>query len=154
MVFDQIRDPEIPITLRPLKLDSVDSWIIQMIQSFTYETAHSPTLLYFTYITVHSTTLLLLHLYHRQFTYVTWWAAHGYNVYSFTDEAPPPTPLMESVEDTYITLTSAPPSMVMCQETNKILGLSVEGAVMHVLKSLEVKYYDIYSIITGLLNSY
>lgn len=45
---------------------------------------------------------------------------------------------MESEEDTYIILTSAPPSMVVCQETNRILGLSVEGAVMHVLKALEV----------------
>jgi hypothetical protein len=48
---------------------------------------------------------------------------------------------MESVEDTYITLTSAPPSMVVCNETNRILGLSVEGAIMHVLKALEVGYY-------------
>jgi hypothetical protein len=56
------------------------------------------------------------------------------------DEAPPPTPLTESLEDTYITMTSAPPSMVMCQETNKILGLSVEGAIMHVLRALEVGY--------------
>jgi hypothetical protein len=45
------------------------------------------------------------------------------------------------MEDTYITMTSAPPSMVMCQETNKILGLSVEGAIMHVLRALEVGYY-------------
>lgn len=59
----------------------------------------------------------------------------------FADEAPPPTPLTESMEDTYITMTSATPSMVMCQETNKILGLSVEGAIMHVLRALEVGYY-------------
>lgn len=59
----------------------------------------------------------------------------------FPDEVPPPTPLMESMEDTYITLTSAPPSMVVCNETNRILGLSVEGAIMHVLKALEVGYY-------------
>jgi hypothetical protein len=48
---------------------------------------------------------------------------------------------MESVEDTYISLTSAPPSMVVCNETNRILGLSVEGAIMHVLKALEVGHY-------------
>jgi hypothetical protein len=48
---------------------------------------------------------------------------------------------MESEEDTYIMLTSAPPSMVVSQEDNRILGLSVEGAVMHVLKALEVRQH-------------
>lgn len=62
----------------------------------------------------------------------------GSNSCSLPDEAPPPTPLLESVEDNYITLTSAPPNMVVNPTTNQILGLSVEGAVMHVLKSLEV----------------
>ena len=31
----------------------------------------------FTYITAHSTALPLLHIHHRHFTYVTWWAAHA-----------------------------------------------------------------------------
>ncbi|GLG95977.1 Uncharacterized protein GBIM_02820 [Gryllus bimaculatus] len=47
------------------------------------------------------------------------------------DEAPPPTPLLESVEDTYIQLTSAPPAIVTCPRTDLPLGLSVEGAVMY-----------------------
>jgi hypothetical protein len=49
---------------------------------------------------------------------------------------------MESEEDTYIMLTSSPPSMVVCQENNRILGLSVEGAVMHVLRALEVRQHQ------------
>ncbi|XP_047106655.1 uncharacterized protein LOC124775865 [Schistocerca piceifrons] len=53
------------------------------------------------------------------------------------DDLPPPTPLTESVEDAYITATSAPPAIVHCPRTNNVLGLSVEGAVMHVLRTLE-----------------
>lgn len=55
------------------------------------------------------------------------------------EDLPPPTPLTESVEDTYISMTSAPPPIVHCPQTNNVLGLSVEGAVMHVLKTLEVR---------------
>ena len=31
----------------------------------------------FTYVTTHSTAFPLLHLHHRHFTYITWWAAHA-----------------------------------------------------------------------------
>ena len=37
----------------------------------------------FTYVTAHSTTLLLLHLHHRNFTYVTWRAAHVCHTFHF-----------------------------------------------------------------------
>ncbi|XP_049800044.1 uncharacterized protein LOC126235364, partial [Schistocerca nitens] len=53
------------------------------------------------------------------------------------DDLPPPTPLTESVEDAYITATSAPPAIVHCPRTNNVQGLSVEGALMHVLRTLE-----------------
>ncbi|XP_065340527.1 uncharacterized protein LOC135939859 isoform X4 [Cloeon dipterum] len=53
------------------------------------------------------------------------------------EEAPPPTPLLESVEDNYIAQTSSSPSLVTCAETGAVLGLSVEGAVMYVLRALE-----------------
>jgi hypothetical protein len=56
----------------------------------------------------------------------------------FSDEAPPPTPLLESVEDNYISQTSSSPPVVTCGETGAVLGLSVEGAVMHILRALEV----------------
>ncbi|KAF6199507.1 hypothetical protein GE061_007533 [Apolygus lucorum] len=53
------------------------------------------------------------------------------------DDAPPPTPLLESVEDTYIINTSAPPSSVSCADTKDLLGVSVESSVICVLKSIE-----------------
>jgi len=56
----------------------------------------------------------------------------------FSDDAPPPTPLNESIEDTYITQTSAPPNVVVHKDNSRILGMSVEGAVLHVLKAIEV----------------
>lgn len=55
------------------------------------------------------------------------------------EEAPPPTPLTESLEDTYITQTSAPPNIVVDKDSGKILGLSVEGAVLYMLKAFEVR---------------
>ncbi|KAE8752899.1 hypothetical protein FOCC_FOCC000244, partial [Frankliniella occidentalis] len=62
-----------------------------------------------------------------------------FSVYDIlTDDAPPPTPLNESVEDSYITHTSAPPNIVLDKDTGKILGLSVEGAVLYMLKAFEV----------------
>lgn len=57
------------------------------------------------------------------------------------DEAPPPTPLLASVEDKYISQTSYSPPMVTCSNTGAVVALSVEGAVMHILRSLEVNYY-------------
>ncbi|BET01584.1 phospholipase C [Nesidiocoris tenuis] len=53
------------------------------------------------------------------------------------DDAPPPTPLLESVEDTYIINTSAPPSSVSCGLSKSLLGVSVESAVICVLKAIE-----------------
>ncbi|XP_075223466.1 1-phosphatidylinositol 4,5-bisphosphate phosphodiesterase epsilon-1-like isoform X4 [Lycorma delicatula] len=53
------------------------------------------------------------------------------------EEAPPPTPLMESVEDSYITLTSAPQPLVSCKETKTILGITVENAIISILRSIE-----------------
>ncbi|KAL1122757.1 hypothetical protein AAG570_003084 [Ranatra chinensis] len=53
------------------------------------------------------------------------------------DDAPPPTPLLESVEDNYITLTSAPPSFVASAKTKILLGVSVESAVFSILKAIE-----------------
>ncbi|XP_069678763.1 uncharacterized protein [Periplaneta americana] len=95
------------------------------------------------YYTNHSTKYARFVKHHAARTLVYLGLQHRVNlrfsVYDILqDEAPPPTPLLESMEDTYITLTSAPPSMVVCHDTNRILGLSVEGAVMHVLKALEM----------------
>lgn len=61
------------------------------------------------------------------------------------EDAPPPTPLMESVEDNYITNTSAPPSSVVCGQSKALLGISVESAVISVLKAIEVKQFCWYS---------
>lgn len=55
------------------------------------------------------------------------------------DDAPPPTPLLESIEDTYIINTSAPPNSVSCIHSKTLLGVSVESAVISVLKALEVR---------------
>ncbi|XP_073996296.1 uncharacterized protein isoform X2 [Rhodnius prolixus] len=61
-----------------------------------------------------------------------------FSVYDILQEdAPPPTPLMESVEDNYITNTSAPPSSVVCGQSKALLGISVESAVISVLKAIE-----------------
>ena len=68
--------------------------ILQPFLHFTYVTAHSPThsvalptsqlilqpFHCFTYATAHSSTLLSLLLRHRLFTYVTWRAAHDFNI--------------------------------------------------------------------------
>lgn len=55
-----------------------------------------------------------------------------------TEDIPPPTPLIESVEDNYITMTSAPPSMVSCPDSKVMLGVSLESAIINVLKVIEV----------------
>ncbi|XP_046384832.1 uncharacterized protein LOC124155160, partial [Ischnura elegans] len=53
------------------------------------------------------------------------------------EDVPPPTPLTESVEDAYISRTSAAPALFTSRATKKIVGLSVEGAVVHVLGAFE-----------------
>jgi len=58
------------------------------------------------------------------------------------DEAPPPTPLLASVEDKYISQTSYSPPVVTCGTTGAVVALSVEGAVMHILRSLEVNFQE------------
>ncbi|CAL4063104.1 unnamed protein product, partial [Meganyctiphanes norvegica] len=42
-----------------------------------------------------------------------------------------------SSEDAYIMLTSAPPPLVSSHEGKKVLGMSVEGMVLHTLRTLE-----------------
>nr|XP_045618556.1 uncharacterized protein LOC123770570 isoform X4 [Procambarus clarkii] len=75
-------------------------------------------------------TLVYLGLQHR--------VNHRVNVYDLLlDEAPPPTPLGESSEDDYIMMTSAPPPVVTTHDNKKVLGMTVEGMVLHTLKSLE-----------------
>ena len=59
---------------------------------------------------------------------------------SISDEAPPPTPLGDSMEDAYIMVTSAPPPLVTTDEGRKVIGMSVEGMVLHTLRSLEASY--------------
>ncbi|RZF45199.1 hypothetical protein LSTR_LSTR009970 [Laodelphax striatellus] len=53
------------------------------------------------------------------------------------DDAPPPTPLTESVEDSYITMTSAPQPIISCKDSKAILGITVENAIICILKSIE-----------------
>ncbi|XP_063888633.1 uncharacterized protein LOC135115638 [Scylla paramamosain] len=75
-------------------------------------------------------TLVYLGLQHR--------VNHRVNVYDLLlDEAPPPTPLGETSEDDYIMMTSAPPPLVTAQDSKRVLGMSVEGMVLHTLRSLE-----------------
>ncbi|XP_046688497.1 uncharacterized protein LOC124374291 isoform X3 [Homalodisca vitripennis] len=57
-------------------------------------------------------------------------------VYDILQDDVPPTPLVESVEDNYICLTSAPPSLVSAPDKT-IMGVSVESAVINVLKTIE-----------------
>ncbi|KAJ1525795.1 hypothetical protein ONE63_008998 [Megalurothrips usitatus] len=95
------------------------------------------------YYTNHSTKYARFVKHHAARTLVYLGLSHRVNtrfsVYDIlTEDAPPPTPLTESLEDTYITQTSAPPNMVVEKETGKILGLSVEGAVLYMLKAFEV----------------
>lgn len=58
-----------------------------------------------------------------------------------TDEAPPPTPLGESSEDDYIMMTSAPPPLVTAHNSKRVMGMSVEGMVLHTLRTLEVSMH-------------
>lgn len=59
-------------------------------------------------------------------------------IFHSTDEAPPPTPLGESSEDDYIMMTSAPPPLVTAHNSKRVMGMSVEGMVLHTLRTLEV----------------
>ncbi|KAG8224034.1 hypothetical protein J437_LFUL001111 [Ladona fulva] len=60
------------------------------------------------------------------------------------EDVPPPTPLTESVEDSYISRTSAAPALVTCRSTKRIVGLSVEGAVVHILGAFEEEFISVY----------
>lgn len=50
----------------------------------------------------------------------------------------PPTPLVESVEDNYISMTSAPSTTISNPADKTLLGVSVESAIINVLKTIEV----------------
>ncbi|XP_059477759.1 uncharacterized protein LOC132198045 isoform X2 [Neocloeon triangulifer] len=112
-------DMGLPDALSQLLLPS-DEW---------YYTNHSTK--YARYVKHHAArTLVYLGLQHRVNLRIS--------VYDILqEEAPPPTPLLESVEDNYIAQTSSSPSLVTCAESGAVLGLSVEGAVMFVLRALE-----------------
>lgn len=60
----------------------------------------------------------------------------------FVADDVPPTPLVESAEDNYIYMTSAPPSAISGPDKT-LLGVSIESAIINVLKTIEVTLYNI-----------
>lgn len=47
-------------------------------------------------------------------------------------------PILTTFEDSYISMTSIPPSFVLNFDHSKLLGVSVEAAILNVLKEIEV----------------
>lgn len=57
-----------------------------------------------------------------------------------TDLQPNP-PMTKSNQDHYIAMTSLSPSFVLNSNQSKLLGVSIENAIMNVLKEIEVNQY-------------
>lgn len=56
-------------------------------------------------------------------------------------DAQPNPPITKSSEDNYIAVTSLSPSFVLNSDQSKLLGVSIETAIMNVLKEIEVSQY-------------
>jgi len=53
----------------------------------------------------------------------------------------PNPPVTKSSEDNYIAVTSLSPSFVLNSDQSKLLGVSIETAIMNVLKEIEVNQH-------------
>lgn len=58
-------------------------------------------------------------------------------MFFFLDIQQNPT-ILKTHEDNYISLTSIPPSYVLSADHSKLLGVSIETAIINVLKEIEV----------------
>lgn len=52
----------------------------------------------------------------------------------------PNPPITKSYEDNFIAVTSLSPSFVLNSDQSKLLGVSIETAIMNVLKEIEVNH--------------
>lgn len=52
--------------------------------------------------------------------------------------------ILKTHEDNYISITSIPPNYVLSSDQSKLLGVSIETAIINVLKEIEVSQYYIY----------
>lgn len=59
-------------------------------------------------------------------------------MFSRQADTQPNPPIPKTHEDNYISVTSIPPNYVLSFDQSKLLGVSIETAIINVLKEIEV----------------
>jgi len=66
-------------------------------------------------------------------------------MYFILADIQPNPPITKTYEDNYISVTSLTPSFVLNSDQSKLLGVSIETAIINVLKEIEVnQWFDYY----------